>query len=53
MGSYKLVLRKTVAKDLRGIPNRDVRRILVCFDAIAENPRSSGFEKLSGLEHIK
>lgn len=53
MGSYKLVVRKTVGKDLRGIPNRDVKRIVACFDAIAENPRSSGFEKLSGLDRYR
>ncbi len=50
MGKYRLVFKKSVAKDLRGIPKKDVTRILKCFDALAENPRPPGCEKLSGRE---
>jgi mRNA interferase RelE/StbE len=50
MGRYKIVLRKSVAKDLRRIPNRDLRRILITVDSLSEEPRPSGIEKLSEQE---
>ena len=53
MGKYRLVFKKSVAKDLRGVPRRDVARILKCFDALPEDPRASGCEKLSGLERYR
>jgi mRNA interferase RelE/StbE len=53
MGRYRLVFRKSVAKDLRSISKKDVARILKCFDALSEDPRSPGCEKLSGLERYR
>ncbi|MBI4536602.1 MAG: type II toxin-antitoxin system RelE/ParE family toxin [candidate division NC10 bacterium] len=53
MGSYRLVFRKSVAKDLRAIPTRDVRRILSTIDTLSENPRGVGCEKLSGQERYR
>jgi mRNA interferase RelE/StbE len=53
MASYELVFRKSVAKDLRSIPNEDVARILERIRALAEDPRPPGCEKLSGLERYR
>jgi mRNA interferase RelE/StbE len=53
MGKYKLVFKKSVAKDLRSIPKRDVARILDCFNALTEDPRPPGCEKLSGQEKYR
>ncbi len=53
MASYKLVIRKSVAKDLRPIPNQDVARILERIEALRESPRPSGCEKLSRLERYR
>ena len=53
MASYKLVIKKSVAKDLRNIPNKDVKRILKCFDSLIENPRADGCIKLSGQERYR
>ena len=53
MGRYRLVFKKSVARDLRGIPNRDVARILKCFAALSEDPRAPGCEKLSGRERYR
>jgi mRNA interferase RelE/StbE len=53
MGRYRLVFKKSVAKDLRGIPKKDVARILKCFDSLAEDPRGTGCEKLSGQERYR
>jgi mRNA interferase RelE/StbE len=53
MASYELVFRKSVAKDLRHLPNEDVARILERIRALAENPRPPGCERLSGLERYR
>ena len=53
MGRYRLVFKKSVAEDLRGIPNRDIARILKCFDTLSEDPRAPGCERLSGLERYR
>ncbi len=53
MGRFRLVFKKSVAKDLRDIPKKDVSRILKCFDALAEDPRAKGCEKLSGQERYR
>jgi len=53
MGSYELVFRRSVAKDLRRFPREDVRRILQRIRALASDPRPPGCEKLSGLERYR
>ena len=53
MGKYKIVFRKSVAKDLRRIPSQDLRRILATVDSLSGEPRPSGIEKLSGQEKYR
>ncbi len=53
MANYRLIFRKSVTKDLRPIPKRDVVRILKRIEALAENPRPEGCEKLSGQERFR
>jgi mRNA interferase RelE/StbE len=53
MASYSLAFKKSVAKDLRSIPNRDVHRILKRIDTLCENPRAEGCVKLSNLEKYR
>ena len=48
MEKYRLAFRKSVAKDLRTIPKKDVARILKWFDVLAKDPRLQGSERLSG-----
>lgn len=50
MARYELLVRPSVAKDLRGIPQADVKRILKRFEALRDDPRAPGCEKLSGAE---
>ena len=50
MGRYRLLFKKSVAKDLRAIPKRDVQRILKRIKALAEDPRPRGCEKLADQE---
>ncbi|MCA8864140.1 MULTISPECIES: type II toxin-antitoxin system RelE family toxin [unclassified Halomonas] len=53
MAKYKLVFKKSVSKDFRAIPNKDVSRILQRIEELQENPRPIGSEKLSGQERYR
>ncbi len=53
MASYKLTFKKSVAKDLRPIPKRDLTRILKRIETLTQNPRPEGCEKLSGQERYR
>ena len=50
MARYELRVRPSVAKDLRGIPKADVKRILARMQSLCEDPRAPGCEKLGGAE---
>jgi mRNA interferase RelE/StbE len=53
MAKYSLSFKKSVAKDLRSIPNVDVKRILQRIESLTENPRAEGCIKLSALERYR
>lgn len=53
MANYSLVFKKSVAKDLRNIPNKDVTRILKCIESLRDNPRAEGCIKLSRQERYR
>ena len=50
MERYELRVRPSVAKDLRGIPKADVKRILARMEGLRDDPRAPGCEKLGGAE---
>jgi mRNA interferase RelE/StbE len=53
MASYELVFRKSVAKDLRPLPKQHVKKIVQRIEALSEDPRPPGCEKLSGQERYR
>ena len=53
MTKYSLSFKASVAKDLRQIPKRDVLSILKRIEGLADDPRPSGSEKLSGQERFR
>ena len=53
MAVYKLFFKKSVQKDFDSIPKKDLKRILNRIKALAENPRPSGYEKLTGQERYR
>ena len=53
MASYKIVVKKSVAKDLKNIPKTDVQRILSAIKQLADNPRPPLSKKLSGQERFR
>ncbi len=53
MASYRVEFKRSVAKDLRSIPESDVRRILKRIDALTDDPRPHGAEKLTSSEFYR
>jgi mRNA interferase RelE/StbE len=53
MASYELAFKRSVAKDLRSVPKRDVKRILKKIESLAADPRPADCEKLSGRERYR
>jgi mRNA interferase RelE/StbE len=50
MARFELRFKSSVAKDLRGVPKIEVRRLLTRIDALRNDPRPPGCEKLTGGE---
>jgi mRNA interferase RelE/StbE len=50
MARYELRFKTSVAKDLRDVPETDLRRILERIEALRDDPRPAGCEKLSVQE---
>ena len=53
MAAYKIYLRESVEKDFSAIPKKDLEKILHRIEALAENPRPPGCEKLTGQERYR
>ncbi|MCK5246775.1 type II toxin-antitoxin system RelE/ParE family toxin [Candidatus Bipolaricaulota bacterium] len=50
MARYRLLFKRSVTKDLRSIPKKDVSRILKRIEALTDDPKPPGCEKLSARE---
>ena len=53
MGSFEVIFKRSVAKDLRQIPTKDVAKILKRIEGLKAEPRPTGVEKLSGQEKYR
>ena len=53
MDVYNIFFKKSVWKDFKSIPDKDLTKILVCIESLAENPRQPGCQKLSGQEKYR
>jgi mRNA interferase RelE/StbE len=46
--SYSIVIKKSAAKEIEDLPKRDRSAIVTKIQALSEDPRPRGCEKLSG-----
>jgi mRNA interferase RelE/StbE len=53
MAVYEILFKKSVFKDFKPIPKRDLQRILERIESLAENPRLPGSKKLAGQERYR
>jgi mRNA interferase RelE/StbE len=52
MASYTITWRKSTKKDLRRIPEADVREIVLAVEDLAGNPFPIGFTKMIGTKNV-
>ncbi len=52
MGSYKLVVKPSVEKDLRSLPKKSVARVFARIEELEADPLPRGAIKLSGAERL-
>jgi mRNA interferase RelE/StbE len=53
MAAYKIFFKKSVEKDFKVIPKRDLKKILDRIETLAEEPRPPGCEKLTGQKRYR
>lgn len=53
MGKYKIEFKKTAVKELKSIPDKDIKKIITKIKLLEENPRPNGCIKLTGKEQYR
>lgn len=53
MAAYKIFFKKSVQKDFNAIPKSGLEKILDRIEALAEDPRPPGCEKLTGQQRYR
>jgi mRNA interferase RelE/StbE len=53
MAAYKVYFRTSVEKDFAAIPKNDLKKILQRIRTLADDPRPSGCEKLTGQDRYR
>ena len=53
MAEYKIFFKRSVEKDFKVIPKNDLKKILDRIEALAEDPRPQGCEKLTGQQKYR
>ena len=53
MGRYRVLVRKSVSKDLDRITKKDARRIVKAMRGLSDDPRPPQSKKLSGEEKYR
>lgn len=50
MAEYRITIKKSAAKELEDIPQRDLHKVIRRIQSLAKDPRPHGSRKLSGQE---
>jgi mRNA interferase RelE/StbE len=53
VGSYRLKVKRTAAKEIGALPKADCRRVVAKIQLLARDPRPHGCEKLSRAEKYR
>ena len=53
MANYKILIKASAAKELEEIPKKDNSRIIDRIKSLADNPRPTGAEKLTGINRYR
>jgi mRNA interferase RelE/StbE len=50
MAGYEILFKESVYRELKNIPKTDLKKILSKIEGLADDPRPTGSQKLTGLE---
>jgi mRNA interferase RelE/StbE len=50
VAAYSIFIRKSAVRELEALAKKDLRKVLERIEALGENPRPAGAEKLAGVE---
>lgn len=53
MASYKVLIKRSAAKELEALPAKDRRRVATRIQQLGSDPRPPGCEKLSGDDRYR
>ncbi len=53
MASYNVLIKRSAAKEIDALPAKDRRKVVSKIEALANDPRPFGCEKLSGEEKYR
>jgi len=53
MERYKIFIKKSAVSELEDIPKKDIKQIIRRIQALAQNPRPHGSQKLSAKEQYR
>lgn len=53
MASYRVLIKKSAARELAAVPTKDRRRIVARIETLHEDPRPPGCEKLTGEDKYR
>jgi len=50
VAAYKIFIKNSAARELEGLAKKDLAKVLARIEALGEDPRPAGAEKLAGVE---
>ena len=53
MASYSVLIKRSAAKELEAVPQKDREKLVEKIQGLAENPRPTGSEKLAGNDKYR
>lgn len=53
MAGYRILFKRSVTKDLRSVPKKDLKKILARIRSLADDHRPPGCEKLTGSDSYR
>jgi len=53
MAKYKIQVKKSAAKEIKKLPSKDLKKILIKIESLADNPRPADSKKLSNQERYR
>jgi len=53
MGKYKVLIKRSAAKEIKKLPKKDLKRILTKIEGLSRNPRPWDCRKLSAGEKYR